>query len=220
MCRRAWSSRRTPSPRAPSPMCASTWRTCRAGWTALPGRSTACQALQALERFIAERLPHFGRHQDAMWAGEPWLWHAHLAAALNLKLLNPREVVAAAEAAWRAGQAPLPAVEGFIRQILGWREYVRGIYWTQMPDYAERNALDAQAAAAGLLLDRRHAHGLPARRHHADAGTRLRPPHPAPDGDRPVRAAARRAAAGRARTGTWRSTWTRWSGWNCPTRWA
>ncbi len=116
----------------------------------LPGRLdsfawpvTRAQALQALDRFLTDRLPHFGRHQDAMWAGEPWLWHAHLAAALNLKLLNPRELVAAAETAWRTGQAPLPAVEGFIRQILGWREYVRGIYWTQMPGYAERNALDA-----------------------------------------------------------------------------
>jgi deoxyribodipyrimidine photolyase-related protein len=63
---------------------------------------------------------------------------------LNLKLLNPPEVVAAAEAAYRDGQAPLASVEGFIRQILGWREYVHGIYWTQMPDYLERNALDAQ----------------------------------------------------------------------------
>ena len=66
-----------------------------------------------------------------MWPGEPWLYHAHLSAALNLKLLNPREVVAAAEAAYRAGTAPLASVEGFVRQILGWREYVRGIYWTQ-----------------------------------------------------------------------------------------
>lgn len=76
-------------------------------------------------------------------AGEPWLWHAHLSAAMNLKLLHPREVVAAAEAAYRAGHAPLASTEGFIRQILGWREYVRGIYWTQMPEYARHNALDA-----------------------------------------------------------------------------
>ena len=74
----------------------------------------------------------------------PWLYHAHIAAAMNLKLLHPREVVAAAEAAYRAGQAPLASVEGFIRQILGWREYVRGIYWTRMPAYAEANALGAQ----------------------------------------------------------------------------
>ena len=104
---------------------------------------TRAQALLALQAFIADRLPHFGRFQDAMWTDEPWLWHAHLASALNLKLLDPREVVDAAEAAWLEGRAPLPAVEGFIRQILGWREYVRGIYWTQMPGYAQRNALDA-----------------------------------------------------------------------------
>jgi hypothetical protein len=79
-----------------------------------------------------------------MWEGEPWLYHAHISAALNLKLLNPREVIASAEAAFHAGRAPLPAVEGFIRQVLGWREYVRGIYWQQMPTYAELNALSAQ----------------------------------------------------------------------------
>jgi deoxyribodipyrimidine photolyase-related protein len=106
---------------------------------------TRAQALQALHRFITERLPLFGRWQDAMWPGEPWLYHAHLAAALNLKLLQAREVVAAAEAAYRAGHAPLASVEGFMRQILGWREYVRGIYWTRMPGYAALNALDAQA---------------------------------------------------------------------------
>lgn len=105
---------------------------------------TRAQALQALDSFIAQRLPLFGRYQDAMWPGEPWLYHAHLSAALNLKLLNPREVVDAAVAAYEAGHAPLASVEGFVRQILGWREYVRGIYWTQMPGYAERNALDAQ----------------------------------------------------------------------------
>ncbi len=104
------------------------------------------QALQSMQRFIDERLAGFGDVQDAMWPGEPWLWHSHLAAAMNLKLLHPREVVAAAEGAYRregAGRAPLAAVEGFIRQILGWREYVRGIYWTQMPGYLERNELGA-----------------------------------------------------------------------------
>ena len=104
------------------------------------------EALRALAAFITERLPQFGRWQDALWPDEPWLWHAQLSAALNLKLLNPREVVAAAAAAYAAGQAPLASVEGFIRQILGWREYVRGIYWTEMPDYGARNALGAHAA--------------------------------------------------------------------------
>ena len=107
------------------------------------------QALQSLQAFIRERLPLFGRFQDAMWPGDPWLYHAHLSAALNLKLLNPREVVSAAEAAHRDGHAPLASVEGFIRQILGWREYVRGVYWTQMPEYLERNALDAQEDLPG-----------------------------------------------------------------------
>ncbi len=105
---------------------------------------TRAQALQALENFVEQRLPHFGRYQDALWPGDPWLYHAHVSSALNLKLLHPREVVAAAVAALQTGRAPLPAVEGFVRQILGWREFVRGVYWTQMPGYATLNALNAQ----------------------------------------------------------------------------
>ena len=102
------------------------------------------EAQLALQAFIQERLPLFGLYEDAMWAGETWLYHSQLSCALNLKLLNPREVVRAAEDAYRTGHAPLAAVEGFIRQILGWREYVRGIYWTKMPQYLEGNALNAQ----------------------------------------------------------------------------
>ena len=106
---------------------------------------TRNQALQALDSFIQHRLPSFGLYQDAMWEGEVWLYHSHISSALNLKLLNPREVVEAAEKAYQQGAVPLPAAEGFIRQVLGWREYVRGIYWTQMPEYVERNEMQASA---------------------------------------------------------------------------
>lgn len=101
------------------------------------------QAQQALDDFILHRLPDFGRYQDAMWTSEPYLYHSRLSAAMNLKLIHPRTIIAAAEKAWRDRQAPIEAVEGFIRQILGWREYVRGIYWHAMPQYLERNALKA-----------------------------------------------------------------------------
>jgi deoxyribodipyrimidine photolyase-related protein len=104
---------------------------------------TLFQARTALSDFIVNRLPDFGDYQDAMWTGQPWLYHSRLSAAMNVKILNPREVVSAAEEAYRTGRAPLAAVEGFIRQILGWREYVRGIYWRFMPEYLERNALKA-----------------------------------------------------------------------------
>lgn len=104
---------------------------------------TAIQAREALADFIDHRLADFGRYQDAMWTNEPWLFHSRLSAAMNLKLLSPREVIAAAEKTYHDGWAPLASVEGFIRQILGWREYVRGIYWHFMPHYAERNALQA-----------------------------------------------------------------------------
>ena len=104
---------------------------------------TAAEADLALEDFITHRLPAFGQYQDALWCGEPWLFHSRLSAAMNLKLLSPRAVVAAACDAYHQGHAPLGAVEGFVRQILGWREYVRGIYWQRMPDYLDSNALGA-----------------------------------------------------------------------------
>ncbi len=104
---------------------------------------TRADAVHPLDDFIAHGLPNFGDYQDAMKAGDSFLFHSLLAPALNIGLLSPREVCRAAEAAWRTGTAPLNAVEGFVRQILGWREYVRGVYWTLMPDYADRNALQA-----------------------------------------------------------------------------
>ncbi len=101
-------------------------------------------AKRSLDKFIQERLPTFGIYQDAMWQDEPWLYHSLISSSLNLKLLNPREVVDAAAEAYYSGHAPIAAVEGFIRQILGWREYVRGIYWMHMPEYLERNSMGAE----------------------------------------------------------------------------
>jgi deoxyribodipyrimidine photolyase-related protein len=99
--------------------------------------------LQALAEFVASCLPDFGDYQDAMKAGEVFLFHSVLSPYLNVGLLTPREVCAAAEAAWQSGHAQLNAVEGFVRQILGWREFVRGIYWARMPHYRTTNALAA-----------------------------------------------------------------------------
>ncbi len=104
---------------------------------------TSRQAKQALEDFLNHRLASFGQYQDAMWTDEPYLYHSRLSVALNLKLLDPRDVIDGAVAAYHAGTAPLNAVEGFVRQVLGWREYVRAIYWKYMPEYLERNALRA-----------------------------------------------------------------------------
>jgi deoxyribodipyrimidine photolyase-related protein len=104
---------------------------------------TRKQALKELEHFIVHILPDFGTYQDAMVIGEPYMYHSLLSTYLNAGLLYPLEVIEAAEAAFRAQKAPLTAVEGFIRQILGWREYVRGLYWYHMPEYANLNVLDA-----------------------------------------------------------------------------
>ena len=99
------------------------------------------QALEALEDFIQERLAKFGQYQDAIWLGTDELYHSRLSHAINISLLHPREVVDAAIEAYRAGAVPLNSCEGFVRQIVGWREYVRGIYWDQMPGYLEKNSL-------------------------------------------------------------------------------
>jgi deoxyribodipyrimidine photolyase-related protein len=138
---------------------------------------TAEQAEAALADFIEHRLAAFGPFQDAMWTGEPWLYHARLSAAMNLKLIDPRRIINAAVAAWERGQVPIASVEGFVRQVLGWREYVRGVYWREGPDYLERNALDARQplpalywsgetemvclrAVVGQVLDRGYAHHI------------------------------------------------------------
>lgn len=106
---------------------------------ALRWPASRAEALAQLGHFINDALPHFGSFQDAISTRGTRLFHSLLSFALNVKLLNPQEVVAAAETAFHAGHAPLAAVEGFVRQIIGWREYVRGVYWARMPGYADSN---------------------------------------------------------------------------------
>jgi deoxyribodipyrimidine photolyase-related protein len=126
------------------------WQTICASGVQTFGQSSAkhsrwplnrAQALEQLDYFVQNILPLFGDYQDAMHTGQPFLFHSLLSFALNTKMLRPTEVIAAAESAYQENKAPLHAVEGFIRQILGWREYVRGVYWAQMPGYTEMNAL-------------------------------------------------------------------------------
>ncbi len=105
---------------------------------------TRADAERALADFVRDALPRFGDYQDAMLAGEPALYHSVLSGYLNIGLLDPLAVCRAVEAAYRDGHAPLNAVEGFVRQVLGWREFVRGLYWREMPEYAGRNALGAE----------------------------------------------------------------------------
>ncbi len=100
---------------------------------------TRTQALEALRVFIDTRLIQFGKYQDAMWTETPTGWHSLLSVALNLHLLDPREVVAAAEQACQRGRVPLADAEGFIRQVLGWREFIRGVYWLDMPAMRDAN---------------------------------------------------------------------------------
>ena len=103
--------------------------------------TTRAEALQALDHFIANALPRFGDYQDAMLNENEFLYHAILSPYLNIGLLNVTEICEAAANAYAAGHAPINAAEGFIRQIIGWREYVRGIYFLEGPDYSARNIL-------------------------------------------------------------------------------
>ncbi len=104
---------------------------------------TRDDALHALKRFIDVALAQFGDFQDAMVTDQPLLWHALVSPYLNNGLLDPLEVCRAVEIEYRGGRVPINAAEGFIRQIIGWREYIRGIYWREGPDYVERNFLNA-----------------------------------------------------------------------------
>tara|TARA_R110001599_G_scaffold39343_9_gene120228 strand:- start:6662 stop:8203 length:1542 start_codon:yes stop_codon:yes gene_type:complete len=99
-------------------------------------------AEKARDHFIRDVLPAFGNYQDAMLAGEKFLYHSLLSFYMNVGLLDPLETCKRVEAAYYSEHAPLNAVEGFIRQVIGWREYVRGIYWLKMPDYLEQNFLE------------------------------------------------------------------------------
>lgn len=108
------------------------------------------QALLAVDDFISNRLRQFGPYQDAMWTNEPFLYHSRLSSSLNLKLLTPRDVIIRTMDAFHSKGLPLPSVEGFIRQIIGWREFVRGIYWSNMPEYLNSNYLDASLDMPGL----------------------------------------------------------------------
>ncbi len=114
-----------------------------------PGRAddfdypvTSEDAEAALQDFITHRLSGFGDFQDALWTEQPFLYHSRISAVMNMHLIDPRDALDAAVSAYHAGNAPLNSVEGFVRQILGWREFIRGVYWTYMPEYIDRNALD------------------------------------------------------------------------------
>jgi len=107
---------------------------------------TARQAQEALCAFIEDRLPSFGKYQDAMVHGSDDLFHSLLSTSINLGILDPLECCRRAQQAWLDGKVPLNAAEGFIRQIIGWREYIRGMYWLEMPELADANALGATRA--------------------------------------------------------------------------
>ena len=138
---------------------------------------TAGDAERQAAAFFAHALPHFGDYEDAMLNGERFLWHSILSPYINSGLLDPLDLCRRAEAEYRAGRAPLNSVEGYIRQIIGWREFMRGIYWREGPDYVDRNFLDHHrplpgwywtgdtdmhclAEAIGQTMETAHAHHI------------------------------------------------------------
>ena len=160
-----------------------------------------------LERFVTERLGEFGPYEDALVQGEHELLHSALSSIINVGLLHPLEVVQRAERAYRDGDVPIASAEGFIRQILGWREFMRGMYWQLMPGLRTANALDAPhplprwfwapdgeqygGSTRYALRD-----ALPRRFHPAGARSRAHAPHQPPHGAGQLRHAARRGAGG------------------------
>ena len=115
--------------------------------------ATRKQALRALQSFCRDRLPTFGPYQDAMIGGERFMWHALLSSSLNLGLLSPLECAEAAEAEYRKGRAPIASVEGFIRQVIGWREYVWGVYRLRGAEMMRENALEADRPVPAALAE-------------------------------------------------------------------
>ncbi|MEO1009531.1 MAG: cryptochrome/photolyase family protein [Planctomycetota bacterium] len=139
---------------------------------------TRREARRALDDFIEHRLRDFGPFEDAMWTGQPWLYHSVLSVPLNLKLLDPMDCVEKALEAYEDGKAPLNSAEGFVRQLIGWREYIRGVYWREGPDYRDRNYLGQHGELPGFywtgetdmkcmheclkpVLDHAYAHHIP-----------------------------------------------------------
>ena len=177
--------------------------------------ATRAEALTRLRHFVRHRLPLFGPYEDAMLRADPFLAHSGLSAAFNLGLLDPMEAVRLAEQAYRAGAAPLSSVEGFVRQLIGWRDYVWHLYWYFDAGYATFSGMARQPAAARMVRRagrRRGRGGVPVRRARRRTRPRLGAPHPAADGARQLRAAARLAARASWSTGSTAASWTATSG--------
>ena len=176
---------------------------------------TADEAGEALRHFVAHRLAHFGPHEDAMLTADWAMAHSLLSVPLNLGLLHPLDVVRAAETAHRAGAVPIASAEGFVRQVLGWREYIWQLYWRFGRGYQRRNALRAhtplpdwwRALDADAVTAR-----VPAHRAGGRPRPRLDPPHPAAHGARQPRRCSAATGPRSSRTGSARRSSTASSG--------